>query len=465
MLKRMIMTSGFLLGIAFCAHAEDSFPSVFPEPVETSIWKGQFLKQNNAASFVRVSSDTLPSEGYILNVTDKGTTVSASSESGFFYAAQTLRQLATDSGYPVVSITDFPRFPWRAALIDPARNFWPVKDIKTFIDIISFYKFNKLHIHLTDDQGWRLVSDKWPKLATVASTRSGGIGKKSSQSGYYTKAELKDLVRYAQDRHVELIPEIDMPGHSQSAITAYPELTCFPEQEYKVKTDVGVSKILVCPAKAASWKFYNDILDEVIEIFPSSYVHIGGDEAPTDRWKICPDCTKLRQEKRLKNTHQQLEWFFDNVSKMLEKRGKKTLMWYEEEIKIYPKNALVYTWRWGRTPAVIDKSHAANLKLILAPGEFCYLDYPLSRTSLEKAFAFDPDYGLPDSKRDHIVGIEFALWGEAIADMKQAVFMGFPRAWAIAEAAWTPKSKRSDWRRFQEKVKVHEKILAEKMKD
>lgn len=455
------------------ANAQDAQrPQIIPQPAEMTVGTEVYTGSDETPIFKHLPA--LGKEGYTLEVTKDSIIVGYGDDAGKFYALKTLGQIKnTCCGIPCVKIKDAPRFPHRGLMIDVARHYWKPADIKRFIDLMSEYKFNKLHFHLTDDQGWRFPVTGYPLIDSISAFRAESFGDGKPHGGIYTKAELKDLVAYASKHCVEMIPEVDMPGHSVSLITAYPELTCFPDTNLKVRTTSGVTKELMCAANPEVWRFYKALFTDLAEIFPSPMVHLGGDEAPTDHWKKCPKCTELRKKEGLKNTHEQLEWFFSKAAAMLPEHGKKPLFWFEHEVSGYPKDATVYTWRMGLTPKTINAARERNLPIILAPGEHCYLDYPPSAevkktnkeygwmpiTTLEKTFKFNPDYGLPPEKRKHIIGVEGTLWGEAIPDFKQAVKMAFPRAFALSEAGWCQPETRSNWDDFRAKLEKHQDIV------
>jgi hexosaminidase len=402
----------------------------------------------------------LADEAYNFRIADGRVILEASSSSGAFYAVQTLRQLVCREGgrlvLPDISIEDAPRFGWRALMIDPARHMWQLKDIQNYIEVMAQYKFNKLHLHLSDDQGWRLTVDKWPRLAEIASRRSETEGDGKPHGGCYNREQLKEIVAFAAARHVEIIPEIDVPGHNAALLAAYPEFACFPKPDFKVRTTPGVSLELLCPANPKLYELYADIFHELADIFPSRWVHLGGDEAPLNRWKECPACAQLREREKLESPQREMGWFFTRMTGLIAQEGKQPLFWYETDVAGYPANSVMFTWRMGKTPAVINLTRQNGWKLIASPGEYAYLDYPQEENggALEKVYRFDPGYGLPPEKQAHILGAEGALWGEHVRDIDRANYMTWPRGWALAEAMWTPMAVRG-WDRFKAKLASH----------
>lgn len=481
-----------LSGIVVAEGGCESPYMVIPEPAVIEVIKGECVKPCLISA---VKDTALGKEGYQLSILPQGVKMSYGDQAGRFYGLQTLNQIEaqyTGKSIPCGKIIDKPRYGWRGMMLDPARHFLPIADIKKFMDVMAYYKYNKLHLHLTDDQGWRLEMPKYPRLKSVGSKRAETNGDGIPHEGMYTKKELKDLVQYAAKRNIEVIPEIDAPGHNQALAVAYPELLCFPNPDLKVKTAPGISKELVCPGNPEIWKFYADVMTELRDIFPSRFVHLGGDEAPEDNWMICPKCkqwrgkvgikeptalkdgankaeTKQYRDNMRNTVRQEMVMFFEKLSKIVSKNGKETLFWYEEPIACYPKGSTVYTWRMGLTPATIAKSREEGLKLICSAGEHCYLDYPQHPgdrasgplTTLKKVYDLDPGYGLPQKDQQHIIGIEATIWGEFIPSIERAFYMTYPRAHALAEAGWSPMSVRS-WDRFQQKMKFHNQLMQKK---
>lgn len=282
-----------------CAAATDKY-SVIPEPEKTEL-------QHNSTRTLKLLSDqeapSLETDAYRLTVTPQGAHLASGGREGRIYGLATLRQLRDQlaeqpEGIPCGVITDKPRYPWRGLMVDPARHFIPAADLKKFVDMMAYYKFNKLQIHLTDDQGWRLPVPGYPKLKSISSKRKESMRNGIPHEGMYTKQELKELVAYCAARGIEVIPEIDVPGHNQALAAAYPEFFCFPNPDTKVKTDEGVTLHLICPHKPEVWKFYAAVFKELKDIFPSGIVHLGGDEAPLEKtWAKCPLSIQYREQK------------------------------------------------------------------------------------------------------------------------------------------------------------------------
>ncbi len=458
-----------LLSSAAMAQAADKY-SIIPEPERTEL-KPQTTKTLKLLSDKAEAS--LGKDAYRLAVTSGGVHLASGGREGRLYGQATLRQLqdqlaAQPEGIPCGVIKDKPRYPWRGLMVDPARHFIPLADLKKFADLMAYYKFNKLQLHLTDDQGWRLPVPGYPRLESVASKRAESFGNGTPHEGMYTRGELKELVAYCAERGIEVIPEIDLPGHNQALAAAYPEFFCFPDHNTKVSTTGGVGLYLVCPQKPEVWKFYAAVFDVLKDIFPSKIVHLGGDEAPLEKtWEKCPLSVKYRQKKGMKDVHEELKEFEGKMASMLAARGKRPQLWYEKpwaEAGIYRKGDTVFTWRMGLTPSTITETKKQGLPLIIAAGEHCYLDYPqipgqdnrgwMPTTTLEQSYKLDPAYGRPEKETDHIIGVQATMWAEQLPTLNHLLYRTYPRAMAIAEAGWTPMNVRS-WDNFRRKVEDH----------
>ena len=311
-----------------CAAAADKY-SVIPEPEKTEL-------QHNSTRTLKLLSNqevpTLGTDAYRLTVTPQGAHLASGGREGRIYGLATLRQLRDQlagqpGGIPCGVITDKPRYPWRGLMVDPARFFIPTADLKKFVDMMAYYKFNKLQIHLTDDQGWRLPVPGYPKLKSISSKRKESMRNGIPHEGMYTKQELKELVAYCAALGIEVIPEIDMPGHNQALHAAYPEFFCFPKPDMNVRTTAGNSKELVCPQKPEVWKFYASVFNELKDIFPSGIVHLGGDEAPTELWEKCPLCREARTRAAMKDEQEQMKAFFAKTAALLAKNGQTPQFW------------------------------------------------------------------------------------------------------------------------------------------
>jgi hexosaminidase len=422
-------------------------------------------------------------ESYKLSIQPSGIIIMARTNKAIFYAFQTLRQIMRmdvrpDAGkvirkweIPCLQMTDFPQFPYRGMHLDVCRHFMPIDFVKKYIDLLAFYKMNTFHWHLTDDQGWRIEIKKYPKLQEVAAWRDEtliGHYKETPDrydgtrhGGYYTQEQIKDVVAYAADRGVTIIPEIEMPGHALAALSAYPELAC-TSGPFKSATTWGVFDDVFCPTET-TFTFLENVLDEVIELFPSTYIHIGGDECPKKRWKESAFCQQLMQAHGLRDEHQLQSYFTQRIEKYLNNKGRRIIGWDEIVEGGLAPNATVMSWR-GMSGGI--EAAKAGHDVIMTPGTHCYFDHyqaepalePVAYgglTTLEKVYSFNPvPAQLTSSEAKHILGAQGNLWTEYIGSPYQAAYMAFPRAIALAEVLWTPSEKRN-WNEFALRLDKH----------
>ncbi|MFT4602573.1 MAG: hexosaminidase, partial [Arenicella sp.] len=402
-------------------------------------------------------------EAYQLTVSDEGITIEGGTKTAVMRGIQTLRQLfpaafhgkanANSWKLPLVNLADYPKNKHRGFMLDVCRHYFDVEVVKEYIDLIAFYRMNVLHLHLTEDQGWRFPSDEYPLLNTISSERMDLNGEK--YGGIFTKEELKELVAYATERHIEIIPEIEMPGHSQAALAAYPHLSCTGE-DIEVANDWGVFKEIYCAGNDSTFAFLEAILLEVIEIFPSKYIHIGGDEAPKQRWEQCSKCQKRIADEGLKDEQELQSYFIKRIEKFLAKHNRKIIGWDEILEGGLSENATVQSWR-GYEGGI----EAANQKhqVIMSPTSHCYLDYGLASIDIQKIYSFDPQPTDPDFiNYDYIIGGECNMWTEHVPDRKTLDKMVFPRIIAFAEALWTSPSQ-SMFPYFYKRLQTHYPVL------
>lgn len=407
-------------------------------------------------------------EGYVLEVSPNVINLKASTENGLFYGMQTLVQLVPLKGdlqLPAIYIADEPRFSWRGMLFDSCRHIWSVDFIKKFIDQMAKHKLNKFHWHLTEDQGWRIEIKKYPRLQEVAAYRNGTqIGPNRQKDvdtirygGYYTQAQVKEVVAYASSKFIEVIPEIEMPGHSVAAITAYPYLACGKVsfetgKPFEVRKVWGVSKDLYCAGNDSVFTFLQDVLNEVMPLFPSKYIHIGGDEAPHNAWKVCPKCQARMQKEGLKDEAALQSWFIQRMEKFINSKGKKIIGWEEIMQGGLAENATVHSWLGVQSGLKAAKSgHDA----IMSPYSHLYFDGYQAEAKIEpmaigywvpldSVYAFEPVHpALTENEAKHILGAQANLWTEFIATENYMEYMAFPRMAALAEIDWTPASKKN----------------------
>ncbi|HZV70954.1 MAG TPA: beta-N-acetylhexosaminidase [Saprospiraceae bacterium] len=441
------------------------------------------LKDSSQLIKVSFVFNTSNPEAYSLRVKSSGILITAGSELGVFYAFQTLRQImrldavpdAKGSqrswSVPYVDITDEPRFSYRGMHLDVSRHFFPVEFVKKYIDLLAYYKMNYFHWHLTDDQGWRVEIKKYPKLQEIAAYRDetliGRFGEKPPRydstryGGYYTQDQIKDVVKYASDRAVTIVPEIEMPGHSLAALAAYPELAC-TSGPFKVATTWGVFNDVYCP-EDSTFAFLENVLDEVLTLFPSKYVHIGGDECPKTRWGQSQFCQNLMKDEGLKTANELQSYFIQRIEKYLNSKGKTVIGWDEILEGGIAPNATVMSWRGIK--GGIEAAKAGH-NVVMTPGDYCYFDHyqgdratePLAIggfTSVEKVYSFDPvPAELSETEAKHILGAQGNVWTEYIDTPEKAEYMAYPRAVALSEVLWT-RSSRRDWKEFSPRLAKH----------
>ena len=395
---------------------------------------------------------------YSLIIKSDSIIISSFNNKGTFYGLQTLFQLIALNNenenffLPCLEINDGNFFQHRGFLLDCCRHFFDIKTIKKYIDLLAIYKMNVFHWHLTEDQGWRIEINKYPLLNSVGSWRNDSLGK---YGGYYTKKQIKEIVEYAKKRHIKVIPEIELPGHSQAAIASYPNLSC-KQKPIKVANDWGVFKEIYCAGNDSVFIFIEDVLNEVVELFPSNLVHIGGDEAPKFRWENCPKCQKRIKNEGLKDEHELQSYFIERIANILASKNKTIIGWdeiLESEIKT---NAIVQSWR-GFEGGI--KAVKSGKKAIMSPTSNAYFDYKISTTDLEKVYDFNPiPAGLNHHEQNLIIGGECNLWSERILDEVGLDYKAFPRLLAMSEVLWTnPEEK--DYPVFLQKVQNHYPIL------
>ncbi|GAB3888378.1 glycoside hydrolase family 20 protein [Spirosoma agri] len=420
----------------------------------------------------------LGDEGYKLTVTPARVIAEAATPKGLFYATQTMRQLlpvaqSTPVTMPACAITDKPRYGYRGLNLDVSRHFMPVAFVKKYIDLMAMHKQNTFHWHLTDDQGWRIEIKKYPRLTQIGSKRAETLIGQYSQNypqqfdgkphgGFYTQDEIRDVVRYAQSRFVTIVPEIEMPGHALAALTAYPELGCEPTKAYQVATKWGVFDDVFCPSDK-TFGFLQDVLAEVMTLFPGKYIHIGGDECPKTAWKNSAFCQDLMKKNKLKDEHELQSYFIRRIEKFVNSKGRAIIGWDEILEGGLAPNATVMSWR-GTAGGIA----AAKQKhpVIMTPGATCYLDHyqgnpatePLAiggYLPLDQVYAYEPTPAeLSPAEQNYILGVQGNVWTEYMPTSDHVEYMVFPRALALAEIAWIPKGPRN-FEDFAQRLKNH----------
>jgi len=457
------------------------------EPV-ISFWRERFSpptgfsfsldaeRRTNVVQFELTSSFPGSVGAYKLSITPEKIIIQAGTPRGLFYGVQSIRQLLppaiesralveVESSYwkiPCALIEDAPRFQYRGLHLDVGRHFFPVEFIKKYIDLIAYLKLNYFHWHLTEDQGWRIEIKKYPLLTKIGAFRKQTIVGHGRQKpavydgipygGYYSQEEIREIVNYARQRFVTIIPEIEMPGHSTAALAAYPELGC-TGGPYEVSQHWGVHLDVYCAGKEKTFEFLENVLREVLELFPSEYIHIGGDEVPKLRWKECPRCQQRIKEEGLKDEVELQSYFIRRIEKFLVSKGRRLIGWDEILEGGLAPQAIVMSWRG--TQGGIEAARQKHY-VIMSPTGYCYFDYyqadprtqPLAIGGflpLKKVYSFEPiPEELTPEEAQYILGAQGNVWSEYLVNEKYVEYMAFPRACALAEVTWTPP-ERKDW--------------------
>ena len=415
-------------------------------------------------------------EGYQLTVSDNGIRIAGSTDAGVFYGIQTLRKSipATAQGMnvelPAATINDYPRFAYRGMMLDVSRHFFPVDSVKTYLDILALHNQNTFHWHLSDDQGWRIEIKKYPELTQIGSKRketvighNSGTYDGKEYGGFYTQDQIRDVINYAAERHITIIPEIDMPGHQLAALATYPELGC-TGGPYDVWGQWGVADDVICAGNEKSMQFLEDVLSEVIDLFPSEYIHVGGDEAGKSAWKKCPKCQALMKEKGMKNVDELQSYMIHRAEEFLNSKDRKLIGWDEILEGGLAPEATVMSWR-GEDGGI--KSARMGHDVVMTPGNYMYLDFyqadPKTQpyaiggyTPIKKVYSYDPvpADSLTVEECRHILGVQANTWTEYIQTPEHLEYMMFPRALAVAEIGWTPQELRT-WEDFKPRMNAH----------
>lgn len=440
-------------------------------------WKPEIATAIPASNFIQFKVDpALKNEAYVLDVNSKSITITAKGNAGFIYGLESIRQLlpeAIESQYvvtsarweiPAVTINDQPRFQWRGLMLDLSRHFFDKKYILQTIDRLAMHKMNVLHLHLVDDQGWRIEIKKYPKLTEVGAWRvdqentswnarlTVNPDEKGTYGGFLTQEELKEIVKYAAAKNIEIIPEIEMPAHVSSAIASYPELACFDQRIGVPSGGLWPITDIYCAGKESTFEFLQNVIDEVIAIFPSKYIHIGGDEATKTNWEKCPNCQKRMKDNGLKNTHELQSYFVKRMEKYINSKGKKIIGWDEILEGGLAPEATVMSWRG--TQGGIDAAKQGH-DVIMTPETPCYFNFyqgpqneePIAFDAynpLNEVYKFDPVVpGMTPQEAAHVLGGQANLWAEHLPGPKDSEYMIFPRLAALSETLWSTKESRN----------------------
>lgn len=469
-----------------CNQTVETQIQLIPEPFEMTQSDGMFKvsqamlvgagSASNKVNFrVDPNATDIPDEGYQLEIDKAGVRLVAKTETGLFYGKQTLLQLLTPNGLPYVKINDHPRFPYRGLHLDVSRHFFNKEEVKKLMNVMSYYKLNTLHLHLTDAGGWRLQIDKYPKLTQEGAFRTQSDwrewwdngkdrqylkeGTEGAYGGYYTKDDIRDMLAYAAEKHITIIPEIEFPAHSDEVFVAYPELCCAGKSHTSGDFCIGNPK---------TFEFMENVLTEVIELFPSEYIHIGGDEAGKNTWKTCPKCQALMKKEKLANVDELQSYMIRKAEEFLNSKGRRLIGWDEILEGGLAPEATVMSWRGE---AAGFKSARMGHDVIMTPGSYMYFDFyqadpryqPVAiggYTPIRKVYSYNPipQDSLTAKEAKHFLGVQANTWTEYIPTPEHLEYMMFPRALAVAEIGWTPQEKR-DWQDFKPRVNAHIPVL------
>ena len=458
--------------------------SIIPAPRSLTPGNGWLAAPSAAEVRIGESRDAaIPAEGYRMKVDATAVTIAAADDAGAFYARETLKQMTeTDKDgavrIPCAVVDDAPAYRWRGLMLDEGRHFFGKENVKGLLDLMAMHKLNVFHWHLTEDQGWRFAVAKYPKLVEYGAVRPGSVSHKWTRQNreivqetygphFYTRADLEEVVAYAKARHIEIVPEIDLPGHQRAALAAYPEFSCVgkglsPRHPW---TDIGVNKEVLCAGNEAAMRFLEDVLDEVCEIFPFGYVHIGGDECPKERWNACPKCQARIRAEGLADAKALQGWVTRRFTAYLAKKGRTAIGWHEVlEGGAEPGRIVVQNWR---QPEIGAKAAADGFTVLQSPYLETYFSFPQGladdpfpyrstghQLTLEKAYRFDPAKGMSAAARKNVLGSECCLWTEMIWNEFDLAWKTWPRACAFAEALWSAPGAR-DFDGFRRRMAVH----------
>ena len=444
-------------------------------------------KASKGISFVQASGSKLGAEGYSLRVSPKQIILTAEQPQGFFYAVQSLMQLMPAAVFsptkvagvtwsvPACLVEDQPRYGYRGSMLDVGRYFYPVPFIKKYIDLLALHKMNTFHWHLTEDQGWRIEIKKYPELTQKASIRpSTMVGHyrdhkydNKPYGGFYTQDDVRDVVKYAQDRFITVIPEIEMPGHSVAVLSVYPELGGNLDRMLPVSSTWGVHDQVLFP-REETFTFLENVLTEVMALFPSQYIHIGGDECPKTEWKQSKFCQALMKEKGLKDEHELQSYFIQRIDKFVTSKGRRIIGWDEILEGGLSPTATVMSWRGVNGGIAAARQ---NHDVVMSPTTYCYLDYyqadPKTQPveiggflPLEKVYSFNPSVSdsLTTEQAKHVLGVQANVWSEYLPTTHYVEYMAYPRLIALAETAWTP-GEAKNFDNFKQRLEAHKKRL------
>ena len=492
-----VVAVGIVCAVGYGAAAD---PALVPAPRRMTVTGGVYAAPVADAAGIAIRQETdagVPAEGYRLSVTTAGVTVVSSDAAGSFYARQTLRQLAIGKGkrceVPCVEIEDAPAYRWRGVLLDEGRHFFGKETIRNLLDLMAYHKLNVFHWHLTEDAGWRLDVPKYPELARRGALRPASplhgaklryenkrhvIEYNTQPYGpfFYSAADVREIVAYAAERHITVVPEIEMPGHAGAALTAYPAFACRPEGvRERVWSNWGLVHDVFCLGNDDTIRFLEDVLDYVCELFPSKVIHIGGDECPRTRWRECPKCRARAQAEGLADVDALQAWLTRRIARRLESKGRRIMGWDEILNGDVPASAIGMSWRESAKNGAGDKlttgAEAARRghDMVMTPHTICYYDYcqglpedPYQyiggNIPLKKAYSFDPAAGVAAADLAHVLGGQCNNWSEFTWNEYDLAWKMWPRTCAMAEALWTAPTPR-DYAAFAARLAVHRRRL------
>jgi hexosaminidase len=404
-------------------------------------------------------------EGYRLIVTPDKINLTALDEKGIFLGVQTIRQLLPNQinrsaivkgvewEIPCVKIEDKPRFKWRGLMLDCSRTFIPKEQVKKYLEAMSYFKMNVLHMHLTDDQGWRLEINKYPELTSVCAKIHDSFKEPKEYEGFYSQDDIRELVEFAAQRNIEIIPEIEMPGHTAEVFAAFPQLSCTGDtlKIHPWTKGAGIRNPVFCAGNEQTFEFIENVLKEVAELFPSTYIHIGGDEATKMYWKACLKCQIRIKDNGLKDENELQSWFVKRIEKYVNSKGKKLIGWDEIMDGGLSSSATVMYWR-ARNEAVTQKIPVIDNDIVMTPTSHCYFDFTYEKTSTERVYSYDPvPAGMSSDKTKKIMGVQANFWSHLDRTAPRIDQKLFPRIIALAEVAWTDQDKK-DWSAFNQRL-------------
>jgi len=421
-------------------------------------------------------NEQLGNEGYILEITPQHITLSAYKPAGIFYCIQTIRQLLPiktetlqnneyeNSKINCLKIEDYPRFSWRGFMLDEARHFHGKQVVKTLLDLMAMLKMNVFHWHLSDDQGFRIEIKEYPNFTKIGSKREesqvvSGFRKKMNgipHSGFYSQEDIKEIIIYASARFITVIPEVDIPGHSRAILASYPNLGC-RGHPLKVSTHWGIHRDILCVGKEITFKIIQEVLDEIISLFPSNIIHIGGDEVPKSRWKECPDCQLRIKNEGLKNEKGLKAYFISRVINYLKSKGQRVIAWNDILHENLERDIIIQYWILKKKKVINHLKKGGEV--IMSNFKYTYLDHSYSFTPLKLAYEFEPiPKELEQQYHKHVLGLEALMWGEYTPNTKRLGWQTFPRLIAFSEVGWTSKNKKN-YKSFLNRLKQFLKML------